>query len=104
MTNKEWLATLTAEQFYDEWKRIERQFCFDINTRLALIEWLNEKHDDAKPLLKEQEAVKPNNMGKLGPHPYDIFLTGYCPKCGTVLLNTENAVACGKCGQAVKWE
>ena len=46
MTNKEWLVTLSAEQFYDEWKKIEYHFCFDINTRLALIEWLDKEHED----------------------------------------------------------
>ena len=45
MTNKEWLATLSAEQFYDEFKKIEHHMCFDINTRLAMIEWLDEEHE-----------------------------------------------------------
>ena len=46
LTNKEWLATLSAEQFYNEFKKIENHFCFDINTRLAMIEWLNEEHKE----------------------------------------------------------
>ena len=46
LTNKEWLATLSAEQFYDEFKKIENHFCFDTNARLAMIEWLDEEHKE----------------------------------------------------------
>ena len=44
MTNKEWLASLPADQFYDEFKKIEHQMTFDLNTRMAMIEWLDKIH------------------------------------------------------------
>ena len=50
-------------------------------------------------VLKEQEAVKPKCKERMGE-----FVAGLCPTCGTVLNNVHNVKACGKCGQAVKWE
>lgn len=50
-------------------------------------------------LLKEQEAVKPKHKECIGG-----FVAGLCPTCGTVLNNILNVKACGKCGQAVKWD
>ena len=50
-------------------------------------------------LLKEQEAVKPKFKERMGG-----FVAGLCPTCGTALNNVLNVKACGKCGQAVKWE
>lgn len=50
-------------------------------------------------LLEEQEAVKPKCKERIGG-----FVAGICPKCGTALNNVLNVKACGKCGQAVKWE
>ena len=45
MTNKEWLATLTDEQFYDEWKKAYNEIGMDdINTRTAMINWLGSEH------------------------------------------------------------
>lgn len=46
MTNKEWLATLTAEEFFDEFKKAEQKARWDMNTRLAMIEWLDEEHTE----------------------------------------------------------
>ena len=46
MTNKEWLATLSAEEFYDEFKKEEQHAMWDMNTRLAIIEWLDKEHSD----------------------------------------------------------
>lgn len=54
---------------------------------------------DALELLKEQEAVKPKCKERMGG-----FVVGLCPTCGTALNNVLNVKACGKCGQAVKWE
>lgn len=46
MTNKEWMATLTAEEFYDtmEWliRVYSKQFT---DSRLAIIEWLDKEHE-----------------------------------------------------------
>ena len=46
MTNKEWMGTLTAEEFYDmmEWltRVYSKQFT---NSRLAIIEWLDKEHE-----------------------------------------------------------
>ena len=50
-------------------------------------------------LLKEHEAVKPKCKERIGG-----FVAGICPTCGTALNNILNVKACGKCGQAVKWE
>lgn len=46
--------------------------------------------------MKEQEAVKPKYKERMG----GFFV---CPTCGTALNNILNVKACGKCGQAVKW-
>ena len=48
MTNKAWLATLTDEQCYDEFKKAEQIALWDINSRLAMIEWLGKEHVDEK--------------------------------------------------------
>lgn len=48
MTNKEWLATLTDEQFYDEWKNAD-----SINTRTAMIKWLGSEHNGKIPEMIE---------------------------------------------------
>lgn len=55
--------------------------------------------NDALVLLKEQEAVKPKCKERIGG-----FVAGLCPTCGTALNNVHNVKACGKCGQAVKWD
>ena len=49
MTNKEWLASLSAEQFYDEWIKVIKSYgIWYNNTRLAMIEWLEEEREDGK--------------------------------------------------------
>lgn len=47
MTNKEWLATLPAQEWYlaVHWLFHEYGKRYD-NTYLAIIEWLDEKHND----------------------------------------------------------
>lgn len=60
---------------------------------------LQEEIARLRSLLKEQEAVKPKCKERIGG-----FVAGLCPTCGTVLNNVHNVKACGKCGQAVKWE
>ena len=51
MTNKEWMATLTAEQFWDVmmWliKEYGRQFT---HTQLAVISWLDSEHKPKEEL------------------------------------------------------
>ena len=45
MTNKEWLASLPARDFYDQLKAIERTKAkMDINSRLFMIDWLDKEH------------------------------------------------------------
>ena len=58
-----------------------------------------EQAEEILALLKEQEVVKPKHKERIGG-----FIAGLCPTCGTVLNNILNVKACGKCGQAVKWE
>jgi hypothetical protein len=60
---------------------------------------LGERMDDIVAMLKEQEAVVPKCKERMGG-----FVAGLCPTCGTALNNVLNVKACGKCGQAVKWE
>ena len=55
--------------------------------------------EEAMEMLKEREAVKPKHKERIGG-----FIAGLCPTCGTVLNNILNVKACGKCGQAVKWD
>ena len=46
MTNKEWMATLTAEQFYNKMMNLIYNYGFRFdNTRLAIINWLDEPHE-----------------------------------------------------------
>ena len=45
MTNKEWMSTLTAEQFYDEMMWLVRDFGFQFNnSRLGIINWLGQPY------------------------------------------------------------
>ena len=46
MTNKEWLATLTAEEFYNAFMQAIEKGKWDINTRLFVIDWLDEEHKE----------------------------------------------------------
>ena len=55
MTNKAWLATLTDEKCYDEFKYMEQLSRWDINTRLAMIEWLGQEHVEEKDDDDEKE-------------------------------------------------
>ena len=46
MTNKEWMVTLTAEQFYNKMMNLIYNYGFRFNnTRLAIINWLDEPHE-----------------------------------------------------------
>ena len=55
---------------------------------------------DAFALLKAQEPLDVLQKETASTSGY----VGYCPKCGTVLLqNVYNPKYCGVCGQAVKW-
>lgn len=46
ISNKEWMSTLPAEQFYDKLMRLVRDFGFRFtNTRLGIIAWLDEPHE-----------------------------------------------------------
>lgn len=43
MTNKEWLATLSAEDFYKEFKRAEEEGRMWTSTSGYVIKWLDEE-------------------------------------------------------------
>lgn len=58
MTNKEWMSTLTAEQFYDEMMWLVRVFGFRFNnTRLGIIDWLDEPHEAEPTQNKTSNAL-----------------------------------------------
>lgn len=47
MTNKEWLATLPAREFYDQLDTtFHKKAAWDINSRLFMIEWLDKEHTE----------------------------------------------------------
>ena len=58
----------------------------------------------ALSLLKEQEPVKPNGTREAMSFAFNGMLTGYCPRCGTIVNSIGNSGACGKCGQKFDWE
>ena len=55
-------------------------------------------HSDALALIKAQEPIIVHDM-ILGIDGWG----GYCPVCGSFLLEHHNKHFCGNCGQAVKW-
>ena len=58
MTNKEWMSTLTAEQFYDAIMWLVRDYGFRFNnTRLAIITWLDEPHEAEPTHTKVSNAL-----------------------------------------------
>lgn len=63
MTNKEWMATLTAEQFYDEMMWLIRDYGFRFNnTRLGIIDWLDQPYrSEAKQMVfNDQRDYSPD--------------------------------------------
>lgn len=45
MTNKEWLATLPANEFFDQWDMtIHKKAMWDLSTREFMIFWLDKEH------------------------------------------------------------
>ena len=57
--------------------------------------------DDAIAMLKEQEAKLPRKITTIGE-----LMNGICPNplCNAEINSVSNGMACGYCGQAVKWE
>ena len=53
---------------------------------------------DALKVLKAQEPKTAKEMLVVGGH-----LMGKCPRCYKILTIRDHPVACGFCGQAVKW-
>lgn len=48
MKNKEWMATLTAEKFYDVmWWLFKRYAMCFTHSQLAIVAWLDEEHKSA---------------------------------------------------------
>ncbi|WP_143057060.1 hypothetical protein [Lacrimispora sphenoides] len=35
--------------------------------------------------------------------PTECDLQGYCPHCGSDVMNSFNKVFCGKCGEEIEW-
>lgn len=57
MTNREWLATLSDEEFYDSFKRVEKtEGVWSIDTRGYMIDWLDAEHADILEAKPEKEA------------------------------------------------
>lgn len=54
---------------------------------------------DAISLLKAQEPKMVKEMLVVGGH-----LMGKCPRCSKILTIQDHPVACGFCGQGVKWK
>ena len=49
MTNKEWMATLTAEQVYDVMWWLFHEYAFRFtHSQIAIIDWLDSEHKSAK--------------------------------------------------------
>lgn len=47
MTHKEWLATLPAQEFYDNFKFVEyTQGVWYTDTRAFMIQWLDKEYDE----------------------------------------------------------
>ena len=59
------------------------------------INCVNDLHDDAITMLKEQEAVEPNPV-------HNSFRWFACGKCDCSITIEDRF--CPRCGQAVKWE
>lgn len=58
MTNKEWMATLTAEQFYNKMMNLIYNYGFRFNNaRLAIIIWLDEPHESEEKEWQDQEKT-----------------------------------------------
>ena len=52
MTNKEWMATLTAEQFYDVMWWLFHEYAFRFtHSQMAIVEWLDAEHKSAEQSL-----------------------------------------------------
>ncbi len=57
MTNRDWLATLSDEEFYDSFKRVEKtEGAWSIDTRRYMIDWLDAEHADTLKAKLEKEA------------------------------------------------
>ena len=57
MTNRDWLATLSDEEFYDSFKRVEQtEGMWSIDTRRYMIDWLDAEHADILEAKPEKEA------------------------------------------------
>lgn len=66
------------------------------------INCVNDLHDDALALLKEQEAKKVESIQVS--RNFFAELTGNCPSCKRLLIEQYNRRFCGNCGQEVNWE
>ena len=65
MTNKEWMATLTADQWYDVMMWLTREYVSRwTHSRIAIVEWLDDKHlwlSDFESDLHRQAYSPPHN-------------------------------------------
>jgi len=57
MTNRDWLATLSDEEFYDSFKRVEKtEGMWSTDTRQYMIDWLDAEHADIREAKQKKEA------------------------------------------------
>ena len=100
MTNKEWLSTLSAQDFYDEFKAAEDDARWTTNTALTMIEWLDEEWKDNKknPIIGEEmtynrtyrfhDWICPTCKAYLAPEANIEGIPKRCPQCGQPLTKT----------------
>lgn len=92
MTNKEWLATLSPQEWYMavNWLFHNYGRRYD-NTYLAIIK-------EKEPILLENQH-KPYGISTNANSPW----ISRCPRCGKKVEGKQTRF-CKYCGQAVKWE
>ena len=65
MTNKEWMSTLPAEQFYDKMMWLVRDFGFRFtSTRLGIIDWLDQPHKTEQVVFKHLSKSEEESEGE----------------------------------------
>ena len=95
-TERKVTEMIDVEQVIAELQYMKRDVLEDSDKDITL--------NKAIALLKEQETVKPNGTRKAMSFAFNGMLTGYCPRCGTIVNSVGNSGACGKCGQKFDWE
>ena len=88
MTNKEWLATLSPQEWYMavNWLFHNYGRRYD-NTYLAIIAWLEDNIEEVKPLPPTDES--------------DLWRCGYCHH---QIIRCTHQRFCEECGRKIGWE